>query len=50
MKTKILHLNLVEMINSMVLSLKKSRLLYTSMSCYVDLTIDVTKLPQFDKN
>ena len=31
-------------------SLKKSRLLYTSMSCYVDLTIDVTKLPQFDKN
>ena len=29
---------------------KKNKNYYiTSMSCYVDLTVDVTKLPQFDK-
>ena len=34
----------------MVLSLKKIKTIYiTSMLCYVDLAIDVTKLPQFDK-
>ena len=28
---------------------KKKNCYITSMSCYVDLTVDVTKLPQFDK-
>ena len=36
-------------INLMVLSLKIYIYYITSMSCRVDLIVDVTKLPQFDK-